>query len=232
MSFWSKAHSSKWAEDVANAGSNDNAISRTGTLPVPVISKPRTTKRTMLKPFKAFLKHFRRRLAPPTSRSMMDALDQAMNQPHDLSPSLEDEKDEIDEIVVDRCWSEEYASSSHSSDVADSTSGFGETFEERDSTSASHRAGFWASCRPLIFIRWRLWRYLQDFFNPRFENPVVELDYEKEVWEVSKSLALWASIFFIVNWLMAVLSIPTPTVLADKVSGPTSISFELIRIHT
>ncbi|KAK0239193.1 hypothetical protein EDD85DRAFT_1022584 [Armillaria nabsnona] len=217
MSFWSKAHSSKWAEDVANAGSNDNAISRTGTLPVPVISKPRTTKRTMLKPFKTFLKHFRRRLAPPTSRSMMDALDQAMNQPHDLSPSLEDEKDEIDEIVVDRCWSEEYASSSHSSDVVDSTSGFGEIFEERDSTSASHRAGFWASCRPLIFIRWRLWRYLQDFFNPRFENPVVELDYEKEVWEVSKNLALWASIFFIVNWLMAVLSIPTPTVLADKI---------------
>ncbi|KAK0214829.1 hypothetical protein IW262DRAFT_1403139 [Armillaria fumosa] len=217
MSFWSKAHSFKWAEDVANAGSNDNAISRTGTLPVPVISKPRTTKMTMLKPFKAFLKHFRRRLAPPTSRSMMDALDQAVNQPHDLSPSLKDEKDEIDEIVVDRCWSEEYASSSHSSDVADSSSGFEEIFQERDDTSASHRAGFWASCRPLIFIRWRLWRYLQDFFNPRFENPVVELDYEKEVWEVSKSLALWASIFFIVNWLMAVLSIPTPTVLADKI---------------
>ncbi|KAK0202522.1 hypothetical protein DFS33DRAFT_1263543 [Desarmillaria ectypa] len=139
-----------------------------------------------------------------------------MNHPHDLSLPLENEKDEIDEIVVDRCWSEEYASSSHSSDVADSTSGFGE-FEERDSISASHQVGFWASCKPLIFIRWRLWRCLRDFFDPHFENPVVELDYQKEVWEVSKSLALWASIFFIVNWLMAVLSIPTPTVLADKI---------------
>ncbi|KAK0466941.1 uncharacterized protein EV420DRAFT_655987 [Desarmillaria tabescens] len=214
MSFWSKAHSSKWAEDVANAGSNDKTIS--GTLPIPVLSTPRARQRTILKPFKALLKHFRRRLAPPTSRSMMDALDQAVNYPLDLSPPLEDEKDEIDEIVVDRCWSEEYASSSHSSDVADSTSGFGE-FEERNSTSASHRAGFWASCKPLVFIRWRLWRCLRDFFDPRFENPVVELDYEKEVWEVSKSLALWASIFFIGNWLMAVLSIPTPTVLADKI---------------
>ncbi|KAG7445051.1 uncharacterized protein BT62DRAFT_207089 [Guyanagaster necrorhizus] len=217
MSFWSTAHSSKWAEDVADAGSNDNGMSRTSTLPVPVLSTPRVKQRMIPKPFRAFLKHFRRRLAPPTSRSMMDAIDHAMNHPHDLSPSLENEKDEIDEVVVDRCWSEEYASSSHSSDVIDTTSGFGDIFEEHNSTSACHRAGFWASCRPLIFIRWRLWRCLRDFFDPRFENLAVELDYQKEVWEVSKSLALWASIFFLVNWLMGLLSIPTPTVLADKI---------------
>jgi len=44
-----------------------------------------------------------------------------------------------------------------------------------------------------------------------------EAHYQREQWAESKSLALWASVFFIVNWILATVFIPSPAVLADKV---------------
>jgi len=46
---------------------------------------------------------------------------------------------------------------------------------------------------------------------------IVEMEYRSEDWAHSKRLALWASIFFLMNWIFGAAFIATPAVLADKV---------------
>ncbi|KAF9048345.1 hypothetical protein BDZ89DRAFT_1126917 [Hymenopellis radicata] len=215
MSLWSTALSTRWAEDVAAAGNDDDDESR---LPAPVVQQHSNNRRSQTgTPLKTFWRRFRQRTT--TRASPPDD-----HPPHPLlnfttpGGTSTDRETEIDEIVVDRCWSKEYASSSHASVVDDAGSTTGDDFEERyNPTSTVEHRGFWASNRALATVRWVLWANVKKFFNSRFADPDLELEYQKEVWAEGKRLAELASVFLIVNWLMAVLSIPKPTVIADKI---------------
>ncbi|THV02531.1 hypothetical protein K435DRAFT_653306 [Dendrothele bispora CBS 962.96] len=70
---------------------------------------------------------------------------------------------------------------------------------------------------PWIFARGKVWPRVKQFFNSRFKDKEVEMEYRAEDWAHSKRLALWASVFFLMNWIFGAAFIATPAVLADKV---------------
>lgn len=82
---------------------------------------------------------------------------------------------------------------------------------------AIHADGFWALCLPLIILRWRVWPFIVDFFSLRFFDEKAEAHYSKEHWFMRKALALWASVFLIINWVLSTIFVPGPRVLADEI---------------
>lgn len=152
----------------------------------------------------------------------------------------EDLDAEVDEVVVEREWSGEIKSSVHSGEHGGSpdksggsgngVGGYGGTNTDRDSV-AFHVDGFWASSTPLVYLRYRIWPVIYGFFATHFMDEKSEAHYRKENWFLRKvrsrvslcsniltlgqSLALWASVFYIVNWVLAVTFIPHPADTAD-----------------
>ncbi|KIY70540.1 hypothetical protein CYLTODRAFT_347512 [Cylindrobasidium torrendii FP15055 ss-10] len=74
-------------------------------------------------------------------------------------------------------------------------------------------SGFWGSCKTIAVF----WYGLLSFFDPSFQNPEHEREYQREVWANGRALSIFASLFFVVTWVMAIASIQKPTVLADQI---------------
>ena len=118
---------------------------------------------------------------------------------------LEAEDDDVvDEVVVDRNWSEEIRSSVSQSDAGglpDRHPGathvangnghgpWGGASTDRD--SVAHAEGLWASCRLLIVLRWRIWPAVLDFFSLRFPDKKAEAQYWRENWFMRKVRRRW-----------------------------------------
>ncbi|KAI0738700.1 hypothetical protein C8Q80DRAFT_1113412 [Daedaleopsis nitida] len=128
----------------------------------------------------------------------------------------------VDEVVVDREWSDEIKSSSVTHSEHDGTpnkSGsnhHGGTNTDRDSF-AVRPEGFWGLCQPLIILRWRLWPIAYSFFATHFIDEKSEMHYNKENWFLRKNLAIWSSAFLLVNWALGIGFAPRPLTLADKI---------------
>lgn len=137
-------------------------------------------------------------------------------------PEEEEDCGEVDEVVVDRQWSDEIKSTvpsenggnghersgggSHTvgHDKAGASGGGGGgagagTSTDRDSF-AWRADGVWSSWFPLIVLRYRLWPVVLDFFSTRFADVESERHFRKEGWFFRKSLALGSALFFVVNW--------------------------------
>jgi osomolarity two-component system sensor histidine kinase SLN1 len=71
---------------------------------------------------------------------------------------------------------------------------------EHDSLGPSSD-GFWGISFPLVILRYRFWPAVVNFFTLSFEDPQSEDRYKKETWFLQKSLALWSSLFMILNWV-------------------------------
>ncbi|KZT07233.1 uncharacterized protein LAESUDRAFT_742984 [Laetiporus sulphureus 93-53] len=174
---------------------------------------------------------FKRRIgngtAPSTSESALEHDDSGDSYRHGYLRHLEtqgDTDDEVvDEVVVDREWSDEVKSSSmthseHGGAPAEKSSNqLGGTNTDRDSL-ALQATGFW-TIQPLLFLRYRVWPVIHDFFINHFENEKAEMHYIKENWFLRKNLAFWSSAFLIVNWVLAIgfLQLQKPITLADKI---------------
>ena len=135
---------------------------------------------------------------------------------------IDDEEDPVDEVVVDRAWYQEAEKTSATqSEVGGSfpeKSGGSHQVTGTDRESLMPKAeGFWGLCLPLAIIRWRLWPAAIDFFSSRFYDPTAEEHYRKEIWFSSKSLALWSSLFFVLNWVLGCALVPKPFALADNI---------------
>ncbi|PCH36400.1 hybrid sensor histidine kinase [Wolfiporia cocos MD-104 SS10] len=133
----------------------------------------------------------------------------------------ETEDEGVDEVVVDREWSDEIKSSSithseHGGSPEKSSNHLGGTNTDRESLSL-HAVGFWASCGLLVFLRWRVYPIIRDFFVNHFIDEKSEMHYNKENWFLRKNLAFWSAAFFIVNWALATAFIQQPIVLSDKI---------------
>ncbi|THH17447.1 hypothetical protein EW146_g3364 [Bondarzewia mesenterica] len=134
-----------------------------------------------------------------------------------------EEGDELDEVIVDRNWSEHLKSSVSLSEAGPSPEKSGGPHQngtsntDHDSLAAFHSDGARAACLPFIILRWRLWPAVVDFFSLRFPDDNAEGQYRKEHWFMRKSLALWSAAFLIVNWSLAAAFVPGPRVLADNI---------------
>ncbi|KAH9939060.1 uncharacterized protein BXZ73DRAFT_44250 [Epithele typhae] len=136
--------------------------------------------------------------------------------------AIEMQDERVDEVVVDREWSDEIKSSSvtHSEHAGtpdkSGSNHLGGTNTDRDSF-AVRPEGFWGSAGFLIFLRWRLWPFIHAFFQTRFMDEKSEMHYAKENWFLRKNLALWSSAFLVVNWAFGVGFVPRPILLADQI---------------
>lgn len=132
--------------------------------------------------------------APSTSSNFEESVGESSGYPrsrlghHTFS---EPQEDRVDEVVVDREWSDEIKSSSitHSehggSPEKTGSNHHGGTNTDRDSF-AIRPEGFWGLCRPLILLRWRLWPATYSFFCTHFMDEKSEMHYNKENWFLRK----------------------------------------------
>ncbi|KAH9893343.1 hypothetical protein C8Q73DRAFT_746102 [Cubamyces lactineus] len=165
--------------------------------------------------------------APSTSSNFDESVGDSSGYPRSRQgqsayPEPADDQ-EVDEVVVDREWSDEIKSSSvtHSehggSPEKSGSNHHGGTNTDRDSF-AVRPDGFWGSCRLLIVLRWRVWPATYSFFCTHFVDEKSEMHYNKENWFLRKSLALWSSCFLIVNWAFGIAFVPrNPVVVADRI---------------
>ena len=128
--------------------------------------------------------------APSTSESMIgDSSAAGSSNTHSRPP--DDESEEVDEIVVDRTWSEEIKSSVAQSEVGaaaspEKSNSHQPADNSLDHDSLEHYEGFWASSSPLVFLRWRLWPMVTEFFTGKLFDEKAEDHYRNENWFVRK----------------------------------------------
>ncbi|TFY68845.1 hypothetical protein EVJ58_g762 [Rhodofomes roseus] len=169
---------------------------------------------------------FKRRMGTGTAPSTSSAIEpdesgDSYSNGRARQAQLGDEDDDgVDEVVVDREWSDEIKSSSctHSEHggTPERTSNPLGTNTDMESLFVRPE-GFWAMCGPLIFLRWRCWPVVHDFFVNHFMDEKSELHYSKENWFMKKNLALWSSAFLVVNWVLAMAFIQKPITIADEI---------------
>ncbi|KAI0831876.1 hypothetical protein BC628DRAFT_1407464 [Trametes gibbosa] len=164
--------------------------------------------------------------APSSSSNFDDSVAESSGYPrsrHGPPFPQNTQQERVDEVVVDREWSDEIKSSSvtHSehggTPEKTGSNPHAGTNTDRDSF-ATRPEGFWGLCRPLIILRWRLWPATYAFFCTRFMDEKSEMHYTRENWFLRKNLALWSSAFLIVNWAFGIGFVPrNPLLLADKI---------------
>ncbi len=139
---------------------------------------------------------FRRRLGAgtaPSTSSLVDSSAQGSNDGlrSDTQGVRQGEDDaEVDEVIVDRNWTDEIKSSVSLSEPDISLERPGGHHvpgpnTDRDSF-APHTGGFWGLCIPLIILRWRVFPAIVDFFSSKFPNQKSEQHYVKENWFMRK----------------------------------------------
>ena len=139
---------------------------------------------------------FRRRLGAgtaPSTSSLVDSSAQGSNDGlrSDSQGGRQGEDEaEVDEVVVDRNWSDEIKSSVSLSEQDISLDRPGHHHiagpnTDRDSV-ALHTGGFWGLSTPLIILRWRVFPAIVDFFSTSFPNKKSEQHYVKENWFMRK----------------------------------------------
>lgn len=239
-----------WNRDVALGNSNLN--SEAPVLPLPTVS---TTAQRQKKTIhingahrvRVYWGRFRRRLGAGTSPSTPSLIEDSATvnvvdccaDSKNSSPG--EDSTEVDEVVVDRNWSEDTKSSISLSEQSVSPGKLGSPSSDHDSATV-HAGRFWGLCTPLIIIRWRLFPAIVNFFSPKFPSEKSELHYIKENWFMRKvrrksfmvvvipfsfswslfitslqPLAIWSSLFLIVNWVVNTLLALGPIVLIDKI---------------
>ncbi|KAL0576238.1 hypothetical protein V5O48_005748 [Marasmius crinis-equi] len=154
------------------------------------------------------------RVRHSTTTATNDTLGKRSRSLDEIRGGLNCDSDEIDEVVVDRLWSQ--PTSAQASVYGDESS------VDSDSDSEKSSSGVYGEIRkstskPLAIIRWQIWPSIQHFFSPRFDDPKAEKEYQNEDWLQSKRLALVSSMFFIVNWILGVTLIQSPVVLGDQI---------------
>jgi osomolarity two-component system, sensor histidine kinase SLN1 len=167
-----------------------------GVLPVPVLQSNviSTVRRRgrRFSPFQSlsglwtmFVKRLGTRTVPSTSSA------RASESHHDhICPNREDDDDEVDDIIVDRMWSDGFKTSDLQSDHG------GSPEKSSGSQRGSHRPpsietfqfpnGFWTTCFPLTLIRFRIWPAVVNFFNSKFSDAESETQYQTENWYIRK----------------------------------------------
>ncbi|KAI9458429.1 hypothetical protein BJY52DRAFT_430616 [Lactarius psammicola] len=165
---------------------------------------------------------FRRRLGTDVSPSTPSLVEDSVAANNidfrtDSDNSSPDEDNaEVDEVVVDRNWSDDIKSSVSLSEQNISPEKSGGHSADHDSVTV-HTGSFWGLCTPLIVLRWRVFPVIVNFFSPKFPSEKSELHYIKENWFMRKPLAIWSSLFLLVTWAVNAALVVGPVLLIDKI---------------
>lgn len=124
---------------------------------------------------------FKKRLATGTAPSSSSVVEESAAESiftRHLQCYQDDE--EVNEVVVDRAWSEDIKSSVSNSDPVGSPDKTGSQLNQgaSDNESVVHE-GFWSRNQVLIYLRWRVWPPLVKIFNSRFLDDRSEEHYSQ-----------------------------------------------------
>lgn len=206
----------------------------TADLPLPVIQRPSSNRRKPPNPsgiltskwtrFKEWWREsdilLESRVAPEGTRGQNflthPVADKTEEACHDiLAPN---DQSIVDEVVVDRSWSDDFRTLTHSDGNEASISYHSGRQHTTPPTSVHEQSNHSLSlCQPFSVLWNHICLILMEFFSSQFPDSKLEVDYQKEMWEQSKWLALWASTFLIANWILGVAFILGPIVLSDKI---------------
>ncbi|KAF9474819.1 hypothetical protein BDN70DRAFT_884421 [Pholiota conissans] len=197
-------------------------------------SQNRAQRRSRFSAFAVFWDDFKKRIgtgSAPSSSSVQGESENGFNQ---QKVDTSETPDVVDEVVVDRLWTEELKSSvSHSDHGGGEKSGGSNQHKEVNSDHESVvYEGCWSRNAALAYVRWRAWPFILEIFNSRFIDPKSEAHYAQESWFIKKSLALWASLWLILNWILGCVFIPrNPVGQLDKIFYfGVSVAETLIRL--
>ena len=214
-------------------------------LPIPTTAKlhpsAASAKRTVSPWFSTSLTahwiEFKKRLGTgtaPTTSSLHE--DGTTGSIHGKEPVPGQPGDEVDEVVVDREWTDDTRRTTTKSESAhpfNDSRQHGGTNTDRDSSAAVE--GFWASSTILIILRWRLWPATLSFFRPQFMDAKTETNYNNESWFYRKRLAIFSALFFLCNWITACVLVQRPVVTSDVifyyVVRPSTPSYRWLLSH-
>lgn len=202
-------------------------------LPLPVLahtktrlfSNQRKKKTVRVGGFAVHWAKFKRRVgtgtAPSSSSLIGESTGGSTNNTRRTEVVLGDDDETVDEVVVDRMWSDDMdikTSITHS-EHGGSPEKSGGSHPVGPSTSEHEilQEGFWNTFSPIVFIRWRLWPAISEIFNSNFADPKSEAHYAQENWFIKKSLALWASLWFILNWILGCIFAKPLFQMPDKI---------------
>ncbi|KAF5316687.1 hypothetical protein D9619_006724 [Psilocybe cf. subviscida] len=123
----------------------------------------------------------------------------------------------INETIVDRNWADDLKSPVTGGDGKSGGSHPTHTAGNTDQTSVAVD-GFWDSWAFLAMLRRRAWPAFMEIFSLRFADEKAEWQFCQESWYLKKKLALWASLWLIVNWVLGCIFIPhNPTSTRDTI---------------
>jgi osomolarity two-component system sensor histidine kinase SLN1 len=126
--------------------------------------------------------------ASPSSSMHGDRTAQSYSS-HQKTVQVTGDDEKVDEIVVDRVWSEGIISSSAPSEHGASPDKSGASHLNTTSTdqgSLFSPSGFWTSFPLLVAFQWKIWPTVMNFFSTRFSDQTSELRYRQESWSVQK----------------------------------------------
>ena len=147
---------------------------------------------------------------------------------HGYAMPMEDELEEameVDQIVVDNDLGTtitDTPSQASEGDARTHTSGGDRRPEGSHTTSYISGPGYtlhylWDRNPVFSFLRWTVWPLIFHFFSMRFGDDKMEHDFRKETWWTGKTLGLYSSAFFIVNWILAMALSSRPFSIADDI---------------
>ncbi|KZS94496.1 hypothetical protein SISNIDRAFT_453422 [Sistotremastrum niveocremeum HHB9708] len=208
----------------------------TPDLPPPALissSRRRRSKsiRIQTRPLKVHWEEFVKRLGAGSalSESNLDiSPDPEGSQPQSIfksgPPTIDHDEDPrvVEQLVVDNTFAHYHGEKSvtasdhgNSPEKSGGSHQIGPITENADSIFGHD--GFWSTFPPWIFFRYRLVPTVHTFFQPRYHEADAERAYRREIWYQSKTLAIYSSLFFVLNWLLGIALVAKPFALADKI---------------
>lgn len=126
---------------------------------------------------------FKRRLGTgtaPSSSSLIGESAAESSYTKRMEGAARGDEDEVNEVVVDRIWSEDIKSSTTHSEHGASPEKSGASHPVGPSNS-DHESlapeGFWNAWSPIVFFRWRFWPVIVEIFSSRFPDEKSEQHY-------------------------------------------------------
>ena len=123
--------------------------------------------------------NFRKRIGTGTAPSSSSVVGESTAEFYPSRKVDVEQTDQVDEIVVDRAWTEDIKSSvSHSEHGANPEKSGGSNQKEVNSDHESVvYGGIWNTSTPLGLLRWRAWPFVMEIFSSRFIDEKSEVHY-------------------------------------------------------
>jgi osomolarity two-component system, sensor histidine kinase SLN1 len=178
----------------SNAGMPTPATSTAvdDSLPIPVLARTTSFSNPKRKSarfggFTVYLAKLKRRIGTGTAPSSSSVVgDSAAESSYTRRMEARSEGEEVDEVVVDRVWSDDIKSSISHSEYGPTPEKAGSTSHPIGPSVSDHDSlrheGFWNLSSHLVILRWRVWPVIVKFFSSSFADEKSEEHYA-QVWK-------------------------------------------------